>query len=120
VRARHAPLGLLFLATAVAVACSASKDPSPHPSNVVDCHAPPVTSVTGPKCPGVCLDHDRCDGAAPTCPPAFKSEGYYGCPNDALCCVLPGDAGDEGGTAEAGSHEGGAGDGAADADAQGD
>ena len=118
-RARYAPLGLLFLATALAVACSASKDPAPHPANVVDCHVSPVTSVTGPKCPGICVDHDRCDGAVPACPADFKSEGFYGCPNNALCCVQQTDGGNEGGSHEAGTADSGS-DAAASSDASGE
>ncbi len=107
VRARYAPPTALFLMMVAAAACSSASSHSPHPALVVDCQPPPVSSVTGPHCPGICLQHDHCDGAGPVCPAGFQSVGNYGCANAALCCVFGGDGGDEGGLAEAGADGGG-------------
>jgi hypothetical protein len=70
--------------------------------------------VTGPRCPGICLQHDHCDGAGPVCPAGFLTLGLGGCPNSGLCCFLGADGGDEGGLGEAGADTGAASD-AADA-----
>ncbi len=103
VRPRFAPLLSWLLLAAVTtvvglVACSGgSKDPPPHPPVTADCQLPPIGSVTGPKCPGICIDQVSCDGSSPSCPAGFRNEGSYGCPNSALCCYFDADGGAEAG-----------------------